>query len=221
MALIDNLVSYYKLDGNSNDSLWWNNGSDTAISYVSWKINNSASFNGTSSVVSIANSSNLNITNDISIFCWINAGAQTNTYSAFVEKHFSQSYYFWYWNAKKLSFYYGWTEVTSGADRIVEWAWQHVWVTYNRSTQTAKFYVNGSVVDTFTTFNPTVTWWTTTVLLWKQQLASRFYNWLLDEVWIWNRELTPSEVSSLYNWWIWISYPFSQTNTWLSFLFFN
>ena len=53
MALTDNLVSYWKLDGNSNDSVGSNNGSDTNITYGTsyGKINQGALFNGTSSKI--------------------------------------------------------------------------------------------------------------------------------------------------------------------------
>ena len=53
MALSDNLVAYYKLDGNSNDSVASNNGTDTNISYSSsyGKISQGASFNGSSSKI--------------------------------------------------------------------------------------------------------------------------------------------------------------------------
>lgn len=206
--IYNGLVSYWKMEWNSTDSIWWNNWTGTSITYstANGKIGQWAWFNGTTSNISIANSSNLNITNDISIFCWINAWAQSNTYSAFIEKHYAQSYYFWYWGAKKLSFFYGWTEITTTSDQIVEWTWQHVWVTYNRSSQTWKFYVNWTNVQTFTAFNPTVTWWTTTVLLWKQQTASRWYNGKMDEVGIYNRTLSDNEIAVLYSSWVWTTF---------------
>lgn len=45
MALDTNLVSYYKLDSNSNDSVGSNNGTDTSVSYVAGKIGNAGSYN--------------------------------------------------------------------------------------------------------------------------------------------------------------------------------
>lgn len=58
MALTDNLISYYKLDSNSNDSVGTNNGTDTSVSYVAGKIGNAASFNGSTSTI-LANTSDI------------------------------------------------------------------------------------------------------------------------------------------------------------------
>ena len=59
MALRDNIVAYYKLDGNSNDSVGTNNGTDTAITYsvANGKINQGAGYNGSTSKITISNTS--------------------------------------------------------------------------------------------------------------------------------------------------------------------
>lgn len=49
MALTDNLISYYALDSNGNDSLGTNNMTEANITYVTGKIANAASFNGSTS----------------------------------------------------------------------------------------------------------------------------------------------------------------------------
>jgi len=61
MALTDNLVAYYKLDGNSNDSVGSNNGSDTGITYslANGKIDQGAGFSDNDLIV-IANSGQFN-----------------------------------------------------------------------------------------------------------------------------------------------------------------
>ena len=53
MALTTNIVAYYKLDGNSNDAVGSNNGTDTAITYSAGngKIVQGAGFNGTTSQI--------------------------------------------------------------------------------------------------------------------------------------------------------------------------
>lgn len=65
MAITDNLVSYYKLDSNSNDSIGSNNGTDTSVSYVAGKIGNAGSFNGSTSYINIPDSTTLSFTNKI------------------------------------------------------------------------------------------------------------------------------------------------------------
>jgi len=59
MALTDNILGYWKLDNNSNDATGnGNNGTDTAMTYNTThaKINQSATFNGTSSRISLPTS---------------------------------------------------------------------------------------------------------------------------------------------------------------------
>jgi len=43
MALTDNLISYWKLDGNSTDSVGSNNGTDTSVSYFTGLIGQAGS----------------------------------------------------------------------------------------------------------------------------------------------------------------------------------
>jgi len=62
------LISYYKLDANSNDSFGGNNGSDTGMSYASGKVNNSGGFSGSGY---IQGTPILGYTS-FTISCWIN-----------------------------------------------------------------------------------------------------------------------------------------------------
>lgn len=70
---IPSLVSYYKLNSNSNDGYGSNNGVDTSISYVSGKIGNAGSFNGTSSKIEIPYNSSLDMVGNpsFSINLWV------------------------------------------------------------------------------------------------------------------------------------------------------
>ena len=52
--LLTGLQNYWKFNGDSVDAIGGNNGTDTDITYVSGKINQAASFNGTSSKITIA-----------------------------------------------------------------------------------------------------------------------------------------------------------------------
>ena len=56
MAINDNLISYYKLEGNSNDSIGTYNGTDTSMSYgISYgKIGQGGNFDGSNSVIKMA-----------------------------------------------------------------------------------------------------------------------------------------------------------------------
>ena len=56
MSLQSSLISYWKLDGNSDDSIGSNNGSNTFISYgdIYGKINNGANFSATGSRITLS-----------------------------------------------------------------------------------------------------------------------------------------------------------------------
>ena len=68
--LTDNLISYWKLDGNSNDAAGSNNGTDTDITYSSGngKIGQGAGFNGTTS--KIVGQSTIILPVNATIACW-------------------------------------------------------------------------------------------------------------------------------------------------------
>ena len=70
MALTDNLIAYYKLDGNSNDSVGSNNGSDTDITYAAGNgiLVQGAGFNKTTSKIDVGSFGALT---DYSISFWV------------------------------------------------------------------------------------------------------------------------------------------------------
>lgn len=70
-----NLVSYWRLEGNSNDSKDSNNGTDTNITYSSGngKFGQGAGFNSLqSSTINLNNPTNLKITSPFTLCAWIN-----------------------------------------------------------------------------------------------------------------------------------------------------
>lgn len=80
MALTDNLVAYYKLDGNSNDSVGSNNGTDSNISYSAAKINNGAVFSGSSSKISLGNVLGSTFTSAFTVCAWIKPSSLSSTF---------------------------------------------------------------------------------------------------------------------------------------------
>lgn len=68
-----NLVSYWRMEANSNDSKGANNGTDTTITYSAGngKFGQGAGFNGTSSFIAIADHASLDITGALTITAWV------------------------------------------------------------------------------------------------------------------------------------------------------
>lgn len=206
---IPGLVSYYKLDSNSNDSFGSNNGTNTSVSYVGGKVNNAASFNGTSSKISTPNNSfDYFGTQNFSYSMWIKplvmpaSGKFSNLIT--VEENgtpLTRDKAVRLYSDGKLSFY-GY----DGAEKIAYTSvglitvsnWYYVTAVYNGVN--LKLYVDGVLKITLacsSTFNFTVPKIT------FSQFASAgtdvYYNGLIDEVAIYNVALTQSQIDSLYN----------------------
>lgn len=195
-----NLIAWYKLDGNSNDSAGTNNGTDTSISYVTGRVWNAASFNGTSSSISCWTSLMNVWTWDFTIWLLLNPSWLT-VYQRIINK-FNLWTNVWFdirsdWSdSTKLTFY---TQNSWSSNQIISptWAlviWSRWYYTFTRSWWVMTIYKNWSSIATNT--------WSTidissTATLWMGRLdASLRYNWLIDEVKIYNRVLSAGEISS-------------------------
>ena len=213
------LVSYYKLDSNSNDSYGSNHGADTSITYVSGKVGNAANFDGTNSYVVIPDSNSLSFTNGtndlpFSVSFWIKL---TATGFKFIMAKTGGGVY---WNNTgewsiinnngNISLYLA--NKTSGrlsndfATGLVVGNWYHVVITYSGSGINAgmKLYLNGSEKGygtnnggTYTSMSNTAR----TLILGQEAPGSGSYklNGILEEVAIYNVVLTKSQVELLYN----------------------
>ena len=218
MALTDNLVAYYKLDGNSNDSVGSNNGTDTNVSYVAGKINNCASFNGTTSGIEISSNAGLQITGDLTISAWINT---SDTIGVIVAKSDGSTstyeYEFGFNAANRLYFVsasstYFSTESVS-APTLNDSTWKHVVVV--RGGGVTKYYVNGTLYNQNITHGniTNVATSTQSVRIGRRGNPDNFYAGSIDEAGIWSRALSGTEITELYNAGAGITYPFSTPNT--------
>lgn len=211
------LVSYYKLDSNSNDSFGSNNGTDTSVSYVTGKIGNAGSFNGSSSNISIADNNNLSFTNGsgvdtpFSFSFWLKLNNQTDQW--LVNKRGVASgtdeYQVVYYQGK-LSL---WLFSSNNANYIncvmtsalLSSTQYYITATYDGSETTSglKIYVNGVLQTTTNTLTGTYTGMPNgivPVVIGKTGWGNLFYlNGTIDETAIYNIALTQTEIDLLYN----------------------
>jgi hypothetical protein len=204
------LVAYYKMDGNSNDSVGSANGTDSDISYVAAKFGQGASFNGSNSEIGLTNStvrSTFSGTNNYTFSTWI----KTSSDKAIIIQGTSNRRSSWHYNAIKVEIYEGgylnigrgsgsgWTENIAVSGTLSNGNWNHVVVTYDGSNMIG--YVNEtqvvSVSSSFSATNPT-DWFGLGVYKSENFVVKRF-NGLIDEVGIWSRALTSDEITQLYN----------------------
>lgn len=229
MALTDNLVSYWKLDessGNATDA----HGSNTltnngTMSYTAAKINNGASLASTK-YLSIADGSQsgLDPGTDMSVSFWFNYtgsvfGINPGVFGKWRASAGNRGYMF---NlngpgpAEQLTLSFRTSSdgtndtIKSKAGFAVNTVY-HVALSYTGSTGTCLLYINGSLSDTWTSmptsiydngqpfeigsnFGNTIDYWTS--------------GWI-DEFGLWNRPITSTEVTSLYNSGSGLAYPFA------------
>ena len=223
MALSDNLVAYYKLDESSGDATdATGNGwtlTNTSVTYSSTApniLNNYGVFNGGSSKLTTA-STGYNLSGDFSISLWMYSTDMTTYPWIFHDwdNNKNNIFYIIYDNGGgtgKMNYYRGngGTSYAGGslggafATTLNVNTWYHLVIT--QSGTTAKFYVNnaspetntmgysGGATNTYNHFGGYTSDW----------LAGR-----LDEIGVWSRAITATEVSDLYNGGAGLAYPFA------------
>lgn len=214
MALKDNIVSYWKLDGNSNDSVASNNGTDTSVTYNvgNGKIIQGAGFSAPSTSRIAITSSGLPTGTTFSMQAW------------------------WKGTTPVGDGIFGWgSSATTGARRLLlisggnayfggqssdlnsnfainDGGWHHIVVTCNANAAT--IYVDGASKNTGTL-----------ALVATDQVTrfgvrtddSNYVTGAIDEVAVWSRALSATEVIQLYRAGAGFAYPFN-TGAFLAFL---
>jgi len=208
------MVGHWKMNGNSLDSaINANNGSDTDMAYSSGHLANAADFNGSTSFITIADNSSINIsTEDFSVAFWMKSsgtgadkiiGRRTLTTGAIgweirfggtsgpLTAHFVGAG----GSGPELAF--------AGSVNLRDGSWHHVIITFDRSGD-ATLYADGSVDGT-----PQDISTETGSLYVAQELmigaysatggASFNYDGSLDDVRLYNKKLSAAEITDIYN----------------------
>lgn len=216
MSLLTGLISYWKLDGNSNDAVGSNNGSDTTISYSSanGKIIQGAGFNGTTSTVIVPHNAIYNtISSAISISLWTKSStAQANKY--LLSKPTSGGANGWDINTNTgvnsiRSFLVGLTPNSiSGSANVYDGNFHHICVTYGSGFM--KLYVDGSLVTNLAATGTINTNANPLNIGYFSSASGAFYTGAIDEIGIWNVDITSTGVTQLYNGGNGLAYPFNN-----------
>lgn len=207
-------TAYYKLDGNATDSVGSNNGTATNVSYVTGKIGQGASFNGSSSSISLA--SDLGIASGSSFSCsfWVKMNTEITTGE--------QNFFSLKSNTDGVLYYIGY-EYNAGNLRILfdriklgvlnqrfyhnvalgTSSYRHIVATYDGSA--IKMYLDNSLVGTLNGVSGNGNPAGSNFSLGENLLL----NAIMDEVYVTNTALTAGQVSELYNAGAGISYPFA------------
>jgi len=187
------LISYYKLDANSNDSFGSNNGTDTSVSYVSGKVSNAGSYNGTSSKSNIGNPANLQISTG-SISCWIKTTSPGASDRWLFGKTLAYGIYI---NGGVLTIY-SWAGATGSKStgvNIADGNWHHVVYVFESGTSLNYVYLDGVLK---LTTSMTVSGQGDPVSFGGNNYG-QYINALIDEGSVYNVKLTQAQVELLYN----------------------
>ena len=229
MSLKTNLISYYKLDGNSNDSVASNNGTNTNISFDNayGKINNGASYTSTSSKIILSSQAQQSAG---TVNLWVKPLTNFNVEkSLFTDRDATNRAgmcQIQISTAGKLNLLVSngssWVinSTSSSAMSINNW-YMMTWVW--DATDGHKIYINNSAWITNTTVRSAFTGVVDQVIGNLNFGGNDTYgsNKYIDEVGIWSRALSSTEIGELYNSGNGLSYDnFAVGNTGAFFNFF-
>jgi hypothetical protein len=202
--LWDGLQAYYTADNTGNDALGTYNGTLTnGATYGTGIISNGFSLDGVNDYVDVSPSLGASLTAPTSSFSYSAWIYKTKSGQAVIVQNGGSNFgcSMSVTSGGYLGLFYGGGSgvagVSVGTGLINLNTWHHCVVTYDGAGNIA-FYKNGSAVDT-----QTVSWTdgVGTADAWIGSFlgASNYFGGIIDEVGIWNRVLTSSEVTELYN----------------------
>ena len=204
------IIWYYKLDSNSNDSIWSNHWTDTSITYSAWKIWNCAWYTSSTSKIVITENTSLALT-EFSISFWFNAAGTTWFRPIFRRSAAFMQWYAVYMSWANIYWYIGnWADIATPAQSVSAWTWYKWLLRWSNTTKTLSLRINNWTPQTITTWTNITNSWVLNFLYDVPNATS--WNSKIDEVAIYNRVISDSEDDILYNSWNWITYPFNEGN---------
>jgi uncharacterized protein (TIGR02145 family) len=200
----DGLIAYYPFCGNANNALGTgNNGTVYNATLTTDRFGNSNSaynFNGTNAYIDFGANPAIGPTTTIpiSISLWINEGASGNVISKYTNLDASRSYFFFGRSSTEYSWVGNGTNPYIRNTTTPDNAWTHYVVIGVAGSNNSRVYRNGVLIATGTlAMNSTMQ----AISLLIGRLGGSFPGYLngkVDDVFIFNRALSLSEIQSLY-----------------------
>jgi len=224
MSLLTNLVSYYKMEGNSNDSVGSNNGTDSSISYSNsyGKINQGASFSGILSKINFGNVMGSTFTSAHTINMWVKPTSFSTAIGllAKTDLNIPNPIDTAINNTNNIIYYLGNGTATinnintTSAGLSLDTYYMITFVYSGSGGYTGmSIYLNGSTATTTGNTNGSISDSSNNLMLGQRSDNTRNSNAQIDEVGVWSRALSGTEVSELYNSGTGLSYPFTNNNS--------
>lgn len=218
MALTSGIVGYYKLDessGNASDSVGTNTLTNTSTTYGAEKINNGAVFNGSAKLV--GGSKPITTVGNWTFAMWVNL-ASASLSGCFLHNGNNSPE-----EGISIGVGNGTFSSSPGNHLIVlldQVVWDdsgvnigtglhHVAITKGASGTAQLFYIDGALVFTGTTSDPVNNAGGVLQLGTDTTVSPRQFTGALDEVGVWSRQLSGTEIGQLYNAGAGVQYPFA------------
>jgi hypothetical protein len=210
----DGLLSYWPLDdvgdGTVEDVVGGNDGTPEGISPVTGQVDGAASFDGVDDYVSVPDDSTLDLTDALTLAAWVKAQTGQDDYARIVSREQSGVGNRQYnlgldSNAQDPRVVVDTVDsdgvAVSGtlpADRIADDQWHHVAMTFDRTSEIC-LYLDGSEVDSESVGSRLVSRASPVHFGAPAHLPGKdWFAGLIDDVRIYDRALSPAEVSDLY-----------------------
>ncbi|MDP4009584.1 MAG: DUF2341 domain-containing protein [Candidatus Shapirobacteria bacterium] len=216
-ALTDGLIGYWKMDENVGTTTVDSSGNNntatlgTGNSAPTWspgKYGVGLSFNGTTNYIKVSYDASLKKpVSAITMGAWVKLNS-TGGWQSVVQ--YPQQ------DGSHVSTYFDWaiyvgsggglhTRIdgeSSGTYGTISWGeWTHVAIAWDGSSTLVKYYINGALVGTYDGTKTSIVYDNNNPVYFGQNAGGgEKLSGSLDEVRIYNRALSPSEVSQLYNW---------------------
>jgi hypothetical protein len=198
------MVSWWKAEGDANDSQGNNNGTIGGATFATGEVGQAFSFDGVDDYVDAGNSASINLTgSQVTIDAWINPSADLSTESWFFGKSGDGTVrYAIEWEPGDPGTLIG--RANTGAVQAnftpPTNTWTHVAVVYDGNAEiTTKLYVNGMVIASGSPSSGNLTPSAAPFVIGAfDSTHTRNFNGLVDEVELFDRALSDSEVASIY-----------------------
>tara|TARA_Y100000034_G_scaffold47798_1_gene58945 strand:- start:752 stop:3685 length:2934 start_codon:yes stop_codon:yes gene_type:complete len=194
----EGLIAHYKFEDNVQDSIGSNHGTNTGASFVNGMIERGLNLEGNVNV----GLGNIDLGEEFTISAWVNRKTQTGiNFMGVIDKlgrwetgYSISAYPGW----EGLSFIGytsqgGWFNLAFGSENKDEW--YHVTAVYNHGI--IKSYTNGQISNTLDRSGETLTKNNLPLKLGVQ--GEDYFNGFVDELKIWNKALSDSEIEQEYN----------------------
>jgi hypothetical protein len=199
-SLTTGLVSYWNMQGNSNDYWGANNGTDTAVTYGApyGKVSQGANFNGSASYIALPNNSGTYPTgNTWSMAAWVyfNGTGGSEVYQ------FGNAYFIEGLSATTVQtrYYDGTSDRTITVSTTVSVGW-HFFVWTHDGVVGGKLYMDNSLIGT-SSYTSSNFGGYANVFIGRSgsPIGVGYFSGYIDEFGIWSKALSTNEISDLYN----------------------